>query len=93
MTDKVTVNPALIEALEHYAYNSFDMLNPHMFVYTQPNGHQESWTVENTCATALKIVSNEDVSYLKLLRLMKGLREHRMEYLYEHIMGEPLEPK
>ena len=91
MTDRIVINPQLIAAIEHYSTGSYDPLRPSMFVFKDKNGHQTAWPLERACGVAYEVLSREDLCFLKLKVLKKGLKKYGMEKLYAAIMGEPID--
>lgn len=91
---KVTINPALLAALDHYAGYGYNALQPTMFVHTSVNdrghGHKSAWPVERACAMAHEVLSSEELNLLKLEELKRGLKAYDCADLYEKIMGEKL---
>lgn len=91
-TAKVTINPGLVAALDHYAAGKYNPLQPTVYVHNYDR-HQQSWPLERACGVAAEVLADEELNLLKLIRLQNGMREHGFERLYEKIMGEPLPPK
>lgn len=88
---KPTINPQLIEALDHYSSWGVMTLNgPTLCVLKNDKGRQTPWSIEKTAALAHHVLANEDLHLLKLIELLQGLNKIGLAYAYEHIMGERL---
>ena len=87
MTDqtRLRINPGLIAALEHYANGAFDPDAPSVFVYEDANHRKHHWSVERTCAIALEIVGNEEISYLKLKLITARITELRLDNFFQQL--------
>jgi hypothetical protein len=90
MSEKLVINPQLIEALDHYADGSYNPTQPSFCVLVDANGRQTRWPLEKTCNLAAKVLANEELAYLKLKALQEGMKRHGADRLYTAIMGEPL---
>jgi len=84
------INPRLIAGLEHYARGTYDILNPSLYVYTEPSGKQVPVSVEWVCGLALKILQEEELHLLKFKTLQQGMKDYGLGDFYKKIMGETL---
>lgn len=86
------LNPEFLEALDHFGTPRLDGVSPDAYVYVTRNkqGVQTPWSCQEVCRLAHELLGTEELNYLKLKVLKKGLKEWDCGLIYERIMGEPL---